>query len=210
MLRVAVHGAGGRLGRLIRDELAVADDLHDVGDVGRGLPLPDCDVVIDVSSAVGTAALLGRLQGQALIVGTTGDLPWTALDAYAQRAAVAVVPNFSVGVPLLGALLAQALAALPPGWDIEIVEAHHRHKVDAPSGTARKLAAIVQAQGERAAPPTHSLRVGDTVGEHSVYLCGPGERIELRHVATRREVFAIGALRWARHIATCPPGLQRG
>lgn len=205
-----MHGAGGRLGRLISLELAVADDLLAAGPCGRGLPLPACDVVIDVSSAAGTAALLAQLQGQALVVGVTGDLPWAALDDYARRAAVAVVPNFSVGVPLLGALLQQALSALPPGWDIEIVEAHHHHKVDAPSGTAKKLAAIVQAQGDHTAPPTHSLRVGDTIGEHTVYLCGPGERIELRHVATRREVFAIGALRWARHIATCPPGLQRG
>jgi 4-hydroxy-tetrahydrodipicolinate reductase len=209
VLRVAVHGAGGRLGRLVVAELDAAPDLVYAGAVPREGPLPGAEVVIDVSSAAGTAALLPRLDAQALVVGTTGVLPWGALEERARTAPVAVVPNFSVGVPLLDALLRQALPALPPGWEVEIVEAHHRHKQDAPSGTARKLAQAVEDSG-RKSPPTHSLRAGDTVGEHTVWLCGPGERIELRHVATRREVFALGALRWARHVATQGPGLLRG
>ena len=159
----------------------------------------------DVSSASGTAALLPRLDGQALVVGTTGDLPMKALSTYARSAAVAIVPNFSVGIPLLLELVQQAVGQLPPGWDIEVVEAHHHHKQDAPSGTAKR---IVRATGLEYVP-THSLRVGDTFGEHTVWLCGPGERIELKHVATRREVFAIGAMRWARTLAHAPPGLQQ-
>ena len=200
-VQVAVHGASGRLGRLI---VAEADSSY-AGAIGRTGPIPPCDVVIDVSSAVGTTALLSRLSGQALVVGTTGDLPLEALATYAEQAAVAVVPNFSVGIPLLLDLVRRAVGALPSGWDIEVVEAHHHHKKDAPSGTARR---IVRAIG-RPGVPTHSLRVGDTFGEHTVWLCGPGERIELKHVATQRSVFAIGAMRWARALAQAPNGLQQ-
>jgi 4-hydroxy-tetrahydrodipicolinate reductase len=198
---IAVCGAGGRLGRLIVAEAGAAF----VGAVGRTGAVPSCDVIIDVSSAAGTAALLPRLSGQPLVVGSTGDLPIAALEAYAVSAPVAIVPNFSVGVPLLVELVQQAVGALPDGWQIEVVEAHHIHKLDAPSGTARRL---VRATG-REDVPTHSLRVGDTFGEHQVWLCGPGERIELKHVATRREVFAIGAMRWARELHGAPPGLRR-
>jgi 4-hydroxy-tetrahydrodipicolinate reductase len=199
-MRLAVHGASGRLGRLIVAEAGEAC----VGAVGRSGPVPDCDVVIDVSSPEGLAALLPRLSGQALLVGTTGALPEAALAAYAERAPVSIVANFSVGVPLLLDLLRTALGALPPGWQIEVVEAHHIAKKDAPSGTALRL---VRAIGE--AVPVHSLRLGDTIGEHTVYLAGPGERIALTHTATRREVFAIGALRHAAALVGAPPGLSR-
>lgn len=199
-MRVAVHGAGGRLGKLIVAEAGSAY----AGPILRAGPVPPCDVVVDVSSAAGTQALLTRLTGQALVVGTTGELPEAALSVYAKRAPVAIVPNFSVGIPLLLDLVERAVGALPPGWDIEIVEAHHHHKQDAPSGTAKRIARAVGREGV----PSHSLRVGDTFGEHTVWLCGPGERLELKHVATRREVFAIGALRWARELASATPGLR--
>jgi len=202
-VRVAVHGATGRLGRLILSEggdEAVA--------LSRSGPVPACDVVVDVTSPEGLAALLPRLSGQALVIGTTGALPMDAVAAYAEQAAVAIVPNFSVGVPLLISLLRQAVGALPPGWDIEVVEAHHNQKKDAPSGTAKRLVrAISEAGGGE--PPTHSLRLGDTFGEHTVWLSGPGERLELKHVATKRSVFAIGAMRWARQLHGAAPGLQR-
>jgi len=175
--------------------------------VPRGEAPPRCDVVIDVTSAEGLGALLQRMSGQALVVGTTGTLPWDELEAYACTAAVVVVPNFSVGVPLLIDLIRQAIPVLPDGWDIEVVEAHHHHKKDAPSGTAKRLVRAVTEAGGPAEVPTHSLRVGDTVGEHTVWLSGPGERIELKHVATRRSVFAIGALRWADWVQKQPAGL---
>ncbi len=200
-VRLAVHGATGRLGRLI---VAEAGERF-VGAIGRTGTIPECDVIIDVSSAEGTAALLPRLTGQALVVGSTGALPWDALADYAQTAPVSVVANFSVGIPLLLDAVQQMVAHLPPGWDIEVVEAHHHHKIDAPSGTAKR---IVTAIG-RANVPVHALRVGDTFGEHTVWLCGPGERIELKHVATRREVFAIGAVRHAEALVGQPPGLTR-
>ena len=199
--RVAVHGATGRLGRLIVAQAAGAY----AGPIARTGPVPACDVVIDVSSADGLATLLPRLTGQPLVTGTTGELPWAALQAYGAATPVAVVPNFSVGVPLLLELVQAAVAALPDGWHVEVVEAHHAAKLDAPSGTAKRL---VRAIG-RGDVPTHSLRVGDTVGEHTVWLAGPGERIELKHVATRRSVFAIGALRWAAQVRAMPAGLHR-
>ena len=195
-MKVGVHGATGRLGRLILEqggESCVA--------VPRSGPVPDCDVVIDVSSPDGLAALLPRLTGQPLIVGTTGVLP--DLSDYATRAAVTVVPNFSDGVPVLLDLIRQAVARLPD-WQIEVVEAHHSAKKDAPSGTAKRM---VEAIGRPV--PTHSLRAGDTIGEHTVWLAGPGERIELKHVATRREVFAIGALRWAAKMIGQPAGFVK-
>lgn len=202
-LRLAVHGAGGRLGQLIVAEAERAGVY--AGPITRDGGVPDANVVIDVSRPEGTAALLPRLSGQALLIGTTGALPWAALQAYAARAPVQISANFSAGLPLLLELVRRAVPALPPGWDIEIVELHHKHKVDAPSGTSLRLEAA-------AGRPVvhHSLRAGDAIGEHTVYLCGPGERLELKHVATRREVFAIGALREARALLDAPPGLRGG
>ena len=112
-----------------------------------------------------------------------------------------VTANFSAGVPLLLDLVAEAARRLD-GWDIEIVETHHNQKRDAPSGTAKRIAAAVGRD-----VPIHSLRAGDTFGTHTVVLAGPGERLELTHVATRREVFAIGAIRAAEWIVKQPPGL---
>ena len=197
---LAIHGATGRLGRLIVAEAGT----HYAGPIARTGPIPDCDVVIDVSSATGLAALLPRLSGQPLVVGTTGALPLDALAAYARDTPVAIVPNFSFGIPMLIDLIETVMPRLPEGWHIEVVEAHHAAKKDAPSGTARRL---VRAVGQDV--PTHSLRVGDTVGTHTVWLAGPGERIELTHVATRRAVFAIGALRWAQRIRSLPAGLHQ-
>ena len=194
-LRIAIHGATGKLGRLIVEECGD----HYVGPVLRSGLVPECDVVIDVSSANGTSALLPRLSGQAWLIGTTGDLPMDAINNYAKKAKVALIANFSVGVPAMIDVLKNLVPMLPDGWDIEIVEAHHNQKKDAPSGTAKRLAHAVE-MATQDAVPTHSLRIGDTFGEHTVYLSGPGERLEIRHVATQRRVFAIGALRWAKQL----------
>jgi 4-hydroxy-tetrahydrodipicolinate reductase len=195
---VAVHGATGRLGRLVVAEAGASF----AGAIGRTGPIPSCDVVIDVSTPEGLAGLLPRLDGQPLVVGTTGALP--DLDGYAARAPVLITANFSAGIPILLDLVKEAVERLPPGWDIEVVEVHHNQKRDAPSGTAKRL---IEAIGT--AVPTHSLRVGDAFGTHTIVLAGPGERLELTHVATRREVFAIGALRAAQWIVGQRPGLYR-
>ena len=203
-LRIAIQGAGGKLGMLIVEECGT----EFAGAILRTGELPECDVVIDVSSAEGTAALLPRLSGQALLIGTTGDLPLEAIQRYAQDAPVAIVPNFSVGVPAMIELVKHLVPMLPEDWDIELVEAHHNQKKDAPSGTAKRLATAIQSvrSGD---VPTHALRIGDTFGEHTIYLSGPGERIELKHVATQRRVFAIGAKRWAHKLHGMPIGLHR-
>jgi 4-hydroxy-tetrahydrodipicolinate reductase len=128
----------------------------------------------------------------------------------------------SVGVHVLGALAAQAIAMLGPDFDIEVVETHHRMKVDAPSGTAIRLAEIARdarggarlvhgREGKPGARATseigvHAVRGGDVVGDHTVFLLGAGERIELTHRASSRELFASGALRVARWIVGKPPG----
>jgi 4-hydroxy-tetrahydrodipicolinate reductase len=203
--KVAIHGAGGRLGALIAEE---AGDSF-VGGVSRNGDVPECDVVIDVTSAQGLRALLPRLNGQPLLIGTTGELPMAELEAYASTAPVAVVPNFSAGVPLLLRLIQEAISKMPDDWSVEIVEAHHDQKLDSPSGTAKRMQRAVAESGGPSDPPTHAIRLGDTIGEHTIWLSGPGERLELKHVATRRAVFAIGALRWAEWLVDQGPGLHR-
>jgi len=202
--QVAVHGASGRLGGLIVAEAGSAF----AGAITRDGAVPDCEAIIDVSSPAGLAQLLPRLSGQPLLIGTTGDLPMAALETYAQTAPVAIVPNFSAGVPLLIELLQEAIRRMPDEWRVEITEAHHDKKLDAPSGTAKRLARVAEEAGA-GAPPTHSIRAGDTIGEHTVWLAGPGERIELTHVATRREVVALGARRWAGWLKDPPAGLDQ-
>lgn len=184
-----------------------------------------CDVVIDFSTPALTADLAGRTHiGQAaLVVGTTGLQAehHAALDQAASRVAVMQAPNMSVGVVLLAALVEQTAAILGPDYDIEVVEMHHRHKVDAPSGTALGLGDAA-ARGRKVALEQVAVRVrdgitgpretgtigfatvrgGDVIGDHTVLFAGVGERIELTHKATNREVFARGAVRAALWVAT--------
>ena len=201
-MNIAIQGAQGKLGSLIHSLEPSATPIARTG------AIPQADVIIDVSSAEGTKALLERVKGIPLLVGTTGDLPWDELEEYAKTAPVAVVPNFSVGVPLLLSLLEVAIPALPQGWDIEVIEAHHNQKKDAPSGTAKRIVRTIN-QTVSKEIPVHALRLGDTFGEHTVWMCGPGERIEIKHVATNRSVFAIGAVRWAKWLFNQPNGLIR-
>lgn len=223
--KVAVQGASGRLGSLIvgcaTGAIAgvPASPVGFAGPIGRDGAIPSgTGVVIDVSLPEGTSALVAALSAAPaplpLVVGTTGaDLPWDALRAYAAKAPVVVSANFSVGVPLVLGMLGSVKGALPEGWTAEVTEIHHTAKRDAPSGTAKRLVAALEdagvpAAGEPGAPiPTHALRLGDTVGVHTVFLAGPGERVEVTHTATRREVFALGALRLAAWAATQKPGL---
>ncbi|MCK6527136.1 4-hydroxy-tetrahydrodipicolinate reductase [Myxococcota bacterium] len=235
-VRVAVHGAGGRMGgRLVR---LIGEDpgLVLAGGLGRGDDLPaalrGADVVVDFSSPDGTARVCEAAQGLRIpaVVGTTGLDPRgrAAVEALAARAPVVLAPNTSAGVHVLLRLAALAARLLGEGYDAEIVEVHHRGKADAPSGTALLLArALAEAAGgsleDRAVchregrtgprPPgsvgVQALRGGDVVGEHTVLLLGDGERLELTHRCTDRDVFARGALRAARWVAEPgrPPGL---
>jgi 4-hydroxy-tetrahydrodipicolinate reductase len=169
---------------------------------------PDFDVAIDFSQPEGFDAVLAgcRARGSALVSGTTGltAAQFAALDAAATTIPVLWAANFSAGIAVLTELARQASAALP-GWDADVVEAHHVHKKDAPSGTALLLGVAVEA-GRGVAPHYASLRAGDIVGEHTVQLSGRGERLELIHRATDRDIFARGALEAALRLSRLGPG----
>ena len=249
-MRIAVVGASGRMGRAVV-RLAYASDVaiacaigtaevgRDAGELAGVGPISVCvvdgfaaleharaDAVIDFSvpAATMTLAPIAAMAGTPIVSGTTGLDPGVraALDRAAGRVPVLWEPNMSIGVHVLSRLAAEAAAALPD-WDIEIVETHHRAKVDAPSGTALRLAEIVlqtraadatrivhgrHGKGARGGDEigVHALRGGDVVGDHVVHLMGGGERLELTHRATSRDVFAHGALRAARWLVGRPRG----
>jgi 4-hydroxy-tetrahydrodipicolinate reductase len=159
--------------------------------------LSNVEVVIDFSIASASAKLLPLCAGQhiPLVIGTTGlDAETRAgLERAAERVPIVFAPNYSQGVNALYFLAARATELLGPAFDAEIVEIHHRHKVDAPSGTAVRLGEVVAR--------------ADVVGEHTLYLVGEGERIELTHRATDRSIFARGAVRAAHWVVGRPAGL---
>ncbi len=184
------------------------------------------DVVIDfsVASAVKPLLSLCARSRVAVVSGTTNlDADaLAALDRTAETVPVLWSANMSLGVQVLADLVEQAVRRLGPGFDAEIVELHHRKKVDSPSGTAKRLAEAVRKarsdivelhsrQGDVGARTdtevgVFGVRGGDVIGDHTVYLLGPGERIELTHRASSRDVFAHGALRAARFITGKKPG----
>ena len=204
------------------------------GIAANGVPIASTltgnpQVIIDFSAPVATRALLllCRERKIAMIIGTTGLTPadHDLINAAAATTAILQATNTSLGVNVLLGIAAQVAKQLGEPYDIEIVEAHHNLKKDSPSGTALSLAeSICQATGRnldeslvhgRAGTDTlrkkgtigmHAVRMGDVVGEHTIYYATPGERIELRHVATNRDTFVRGALRAAAFIAKQKPG----
>lgn len=256
MTAMAILGAGGRMGRaLVRCAQATADAAvcaaidrpdHDAigGDAGVvagldpiGVPVGDdpkqlgaSDVVIDFTfhSAVPDHVRAARDVGKGFVLGTTGlsDAEADVVHAAASDIPVVWAPNMSLGMNLLFAMVRQAAATLDQAYDIEIVEAHHRHKQDAPSGTALGLAE--QAAGGREVDlgtvadygrrgmtgervpgriGIHAIRGGDIVGDHTVIFATDGERLELTHRAGSRDIFAAGAVRAALWAAGKPAGL---
>lgn len=172
--------------------------------------VPEFDVAIDFSLPEGFDPVLALCvaRGRALVAGTTGleAAQRGALEAAAGSIPLLWASNFSVGVAVLNELVERAARALP-GWDCDIVESHHVHKKDAPSGTALTLG---QAAGSAGAQVHYaSLRAGDIVGEHTVQFAGLGERIELTHRATHRDIFARGALHVAGRMHGRAPGAYR-
>lgn len=255
-LRIAVAGACGRMGRMLIDAVANADDMVLAGaldvagspalgqdasafagkasgvaitaDIQAGLAT--AQVLIDFTRPEGTLAHLAVCEklGVKAVIGTTGftDAQKARIAEHAQRVAIVMAPNMSVGVNVVLKLLDTAARALSQGYDIEIVEAHHRHKVDAPSGTALAMGeAVAQAlgrdlkqcavygregiTGERD-PSTigfATIRGGDIVGDHTVLFAGTGERIEITHKSSSRATYAQGSLRAARFLAGRTTGL---
>ena len=232
MVTIGILGSAGRMGRAIAAAIPeydarLAGGVDAGGDV-RALA-DAADVLVDFTHP---RALAGNLAvavetGTPILVGTTGlsSDDHAAIDAAALEIAVLQTGNTSLGVTLLARLVREAAARLGPAWDIEIVEMHHRAKVDAPSGTAQllgaaaaegrgsslgELAVIGRAglTGDRAEGTIGiaSLRGGSVAGDHQVVFAGPGERIELGHRAENREIFAHGAITAARWLAGRPPG----
>ena len=254
MIHVVVSGAAGRMGRTLVRLIREADDLQLVGaleapghpclgsDAGVLAGVGECgiliaadlpktfDVLVDFSLPEGAVERVEACaeRGTAAVVGTTGfaDEHRKKIAAAAKKCAVVLAPNMSVGVNVLFHAAADVARTLGPEYDIEIVEAHHRFKKDAPSGTALKLAeeiaaatgrdlaeSAVHGRGPGQAPRRegeigiHAVRAGDIVGEHIVYFSGLGDRLELKHVAHARDTFARGALRAVRWVADRGPGL---
>lgn len=218
---------GRALQELLRDDARFAL-LAGVGRSDDWETVPQLDVVIDFSTPQGFAAALAHCgsRGVALVSGTTGfdAAQRAAMDNAARVIPVLHAANFSLGVAVLTRLLHEAAAALPD-WDLEIIEAHHARKVDAPSGTALALGraaaeargqdfervALLARQGHTGKRPENaigfaSIRAGDIVGEHTALLATTDERIELTHRACDNTIFARGALAAAAWIARKPPG----
>lgn len=223
-LRILIHGGSGRMGQALLRQTPSFADARIVAAVSRVPPAgatdahwlgesdlssaPAFDLMIDFSvpDAFAPALDLCLVRGSGFVSGTTGlsQAQFAALDAAAARIAVLWASNFSLGIAVLEDLVRRAAAALP-GWDCDLVEAHHVHKRDAPSGTALTLGRAVEA-GRGAGPHYASLRAGDIVGEHLVQFAGQGERIELIHRATNRDIFARGALECAMRLRGRGPG----
>ncbi len=244
MTRIVLLGAAGRMGRAVREAAESRPDLTIKACVDRaenpsgaaGVWRNDLasavgpgDVVIEFSSpsACRQAAAVCAESGAALVSGTTGlgGDEEAAVREAARKVAVVRAANFSLGVAILRRALGSALASLPKEWDVEIVERHHRNKVDSPSGTALLLAAdVAKARGfdpgsvmtgrtgktgvrPAAEIGIASVRGGGWVGDHEVLLAGDSEWLELRHVASERKAFAHGALTAARFASGASAGL---
>ena len=234
MTKIIITGSKGRMGKTLvacapqHQGIEVAG-LIDVGDDLKSI-LPGADVVIDFSSHTATAgiAALCAEHKKALVIGTTGHSSEdrSRIAGVASLVPVVLSSNYSTGVNTLFWLTRKATEILGPGYDLEVVEMHHRLKKDAPSGTARSLAEILAEVrkeqlekvvrhgregivGQRTATEIgmHSIRGGDVVGDHTVIFAGLGERVELTHKASTRETFANGALRAAEWAAGQKPGL---
>jgi len=223
-IHLLVHGASGRMGQRLLALVPEFPGLHLVAATARrsdlpglapGLALPSArlsaapsfGLLIDFSlpEAFDAALALAVAHRAAFVSGTTGlaEAQREALAAAGTRIPVLWTANFSLGVAVLADLVERAARSLP-GWDLDIVESHHAHKRDAPSGTALALGSAAQAGG--AQPRYASLRAGDIVGEHWLQFAATGERLELAHRASSRDIFARGALAVGEWLAGQEPG----
>jgi 4-hydroxy-tetrahydrodipicolinate reductase len=252
--KICIAGAGGRMGRMLIEAVTHADDcvmggaldvpaspgigLDASGFLGTAsgvtitsdIALKGCHALIDFTRPEGTMVHLAqcRAQGVSMVIGTTGfsDAQKQTLQEASKDIAIMLAPNMSVGVNVTLKLLELAAKSLNTGYDIEIIETHHRHKVDAPSGTALKMGEVVaQALGrdlkghavfaregitgarDPQAIGFSAIRGGDIVGDHTVMFAGIGERIEITHKSSTREGYAQGALRAVRFLAGKKSGM---
>ena len=236
-MRIAVAGAAGRMGRAVIESVqadrafTLAAALDVAADPARGIvsdlgAIATADVLIDFTRPEGTLEHLEHCK--AAVIGTTGfsETQFTAIRDRARSIPIVLSPNFAIGVNVVFRLAETAARALGDAYDIEIVEAHHRHKVDAPSGTALKLGDVISRALQREGPDVfvhgrhgdtgerpvkqigfHAIRGGDIVGEHTVIFAGAGERVELTVRSQSRMTYAAGALRAAKWLQGRPAGL---
>jgi len=234
MTRVIITGSKGRMGQALINCAKNFPGLEVVGRIDQGDDLggiiKNADVVIDFSFHKATAELaeLCAANQKALVIGTTGHSDEEQSKIKNQKSKIPIVwsSNYSTGVNTLFWLTRKAAEILGPGFDLEVVEMHHRMKKDAPSGTAKSLAEIlakvrneqlekvarhgrVGITGERTSSEigVHSIRGGDVVGDHTVMFANAGERLELTHKASSRDTFANGALRAAQWVVKQKPGI---
>ncbi|WP_022949936.1 4-hydroxy-tetrahydrodipicolinate reductase [Methylohalobius crimeensis] len=255
MTRIAIPGAAGRMGRILIQAVAAADDMEltaatarsgsellgrDAGELAGvgtlGVPIrpsleecEDFDVLIDFTLPESCQGFVEycRSHGKRLVIGTTGlsSRDRAAIDAAANTIPIVFAPNMSVGVNLALRLLETAAKVLGDDVDVEVLEAHHRHKVDAPSGTALRMGEVVAdalgrdleqcavygrqgktGERDRKTIGFATVRAGDIVGEHTVLFAGEGERLEITHKASSRMTFGKGAVRAARWLMAQNPG----
>lgn len=257
MIRVAVVGAAGRMGKTLIQAVTAAEGMAlsaateapdstlvgiDAGEVAGveklGVPIShsltkvvdDFDVAIDFTGPAASMVHLEvcRQHGKSMVIGTTGltDEQKATIEAAAADIAIVFAPNMSVGVNLCFRLLELAARVMGEDADIEIIEAHHRHKVDAPSGTALRMGEVVAAtlgrdlqdvavygrEGQTGARDAQTIgfetiRAGDVVGEHTVWFATEGERVEIAHKASSRMTFAKGAVRAAAWVVERDTGM---
>ncbi len=228
MIKLGIAGACGRMGRRIFElasfdkdfELTLALEKKGTPMIGKdmgklkisssadGLFL--IDVFIDFTIPEATEVNLDYVARykKAFVLGTTGlsDTQIRKVEDISKVVPVVFSPNMSVGVNVLFSMLPEIAKRLGPDYNIEIVEAHHRGKKDAPSGTAKKFGQILSDVTKKEIP-VHAIRLGDIVGDHTVIFCGNSERIEIKHQAHTRDLFAVGALKAAKWVFGKPPGL---
>ncbi|PWU10324.1 MAG: 4-hydroxy-tetrahydrodipicolinate reductase [Verrucomicrobia bacterium] len=235
-IRLLITGIEGRMGQAIATCTREDSRFQINGAIGTqnsdsfSDTLKKCDVTIDFTEPAATLSFveISAQENKPIVIGTTGHSEATraAITQCSQKIPIVLAPNFSVGINTLFWLSRKTAEILGPEFDLEIVEMHHRHKKDAPSGTACRLAEILAEVrslsvahqvrhgrqgiiGERpvAEIGMHALRGGDVVGDHTVLFSGDGERVELSHKASNRTTFARGSLRAAAWILKQPPGL---
>jgi 4-hydroxy-tetrahydrodipicolinate reductase len=228
MIKLGIAGASGRMGRRIFElashdrefELSLALEKKGTPMIGKDLgklkisSSPDgvflIDVLVDFTTPEATESNLDYVAKykKALVLGTTGlnDSQLKKVEDVSKIVPIVFSPNMSVGVNVLFAILPEIAKRLGPDYNIEIIEAHHKAKKDAPSGTAKKFGQIL-AEATKKEIPIHAIRLGDIVGDHTVIFCGNSERIEIKHQAHSRDLFAVGALKAAKWVFGKPAGL---
>ena len=228
MIKLGVGGAFGKMGRRICElasydkdfELTLALEKKGTPAIGKeigklkvssnldGLFL--VDVFVDFSAAEAADATLeyAAKYKKALVLGTTGlsDEQLKNVNEVSSVIPVVFSPNMSVGVNVLFSVIPEICKRLGPEYSVEIVEAHHKAKKDAPSGTAKKFGRLLE-DVTGGTVPVHAVRLGDIVGDHTIIFCGNSERIEIKHQAHTRDLFAVGALRAAKWVVGKPAGL---